>query len=90
MRAAIRIADLLLEIFNKYKEQIRNANGCTHLSLLQDKEESYVFFTYSKWDDEESLDAYRYSETFAEVWPQVKVIFAAPPEAWTVENIVTL
>ena len=82
-------ADFLL-IFDEYKERIRNAGGCLHLDLLRDKEEIYVFFTYSKWDNEASLDAYRYSETFKAVWPKVKVLFAAPAEAWTVEEIVNM
>ena len=79
--------DEFLRIFEKYKQQIRNAKGCTHLSLLRDKEEPYIFFTYSKWDDEKNLDAYRYSSTFAEVWPLVKIHFGAPAEAWTVNEI---
>ncbi|MBX7052459.1 MAG: antibiotic biosynthesis monooxygenase [Flavobacteriales bacterium] len=78
------------EIFDKYKERIRGAAGCTHLVLLQQSDEPWVFFTYSKWENEKFLDDYRYSATFAEVWPQVKVMFAAPAEAWTVNEIIEL
>lgn len=82
--------DEFLRIFDKYKHQIRNAKGCVHLSMLQCKEEPYVFFTYSKWNDENALDDYRYSSTFKEVWPQVKIHFAAPAEAWTVDELVEM
>jgi quinol monooxygenase YgiN len=82
--------DEFLQIFEKYKTQIRNAKGCTHLALLRVADEPYVFFTYSKWDNEQHLDDYRYSTTFAEVWPQVKVLFGAPAEAWTTDEIVAI
>lgn len=82
--------DEFLEVFEKYKQQIRDAKGCTYLVLLRDHDERYVFFTYSKWENEKHLDDYRYSATFAEVWPLVKVMFAAPAEAWTVDNVVEL
>lgn len=82
--------DEFTAIFDKYKTQIRNAPGCMSLTLLRGQEEPYVFFTYSKWNTEEDLDNYRYSQVFAEVWPQVKVMFAAPAEAWTVNEIVEL
>lgn len=79
-----------LNIFEKYKTQIRNAKGCSHLALLRDQDERYVFFTYSKWDNEKHLDDYRYSDTFATVWPLVKVMFGAPAEAWTVDEVLEM
>jgi quinol monooxygenase YgiN len=82
--------DDFLNIFEKYKKQIRAAEGCTHLTLLQAQDEPYVFFTYSKWNSEKDLDAYRYSPVFAEVWPQVKIMFVAPAEAWTVSSLTEL
>ncbi len=77
-------------IFEKYKEQIRAAEGCRHLTLLREKPEGAVFFTYSKWDDESFLEKYRHSAIFAEVWPQTKSLFAAPAEAWTVNEEIVL
>ncbi len=82
--------DDFLDIFDQYKTQIRNAAGCTHLTLLQAQDEPYVFFTYSKWNSEKELDAYRYSPVFSVVWPKVKVLFASPAEAWTVNNLMEL
>jgi len=83
-------SDEFLEIFHQFKQQIRNANGCYSLALLRDADEPYVFFTYSKWENEKFLDEYRYSAVFGEVWPRVKVLFGAPAEAWTVNEIVEL
>lgn len=77
-------------IFEKYKEQIRAAEGCRHLSLLREIPDGAVFFTYSQWDDESFLEKYRHSIIFAEVWPQTKALFALPAEAWTVKEEVVL
>jgi quinol monooxygenase YgiN len=72
-----------LEIFEQYQNQIRAAEGCCGLKLLIDANDPRIFFTYSLWEDESFLEIYRYSATFAAVWPQVKPLFAAPAEAWT-------
>lgn len=82
--------DDFLAIFHKYKEQIRHTPGCLSLTLLRDKEDGVVFFTYSHWEDERKLNEYRYSDTFAEVWPQTKALFDAPAEAWTTQTLVNL
>jgi quinol monooxygenase YgiN len=73
-------------IFDRYKSQIRMAEGCEHLSLLQDKHRPFIFFTYSRWRSESDLENYRLSRVFGEVWPQVKPLFALPAEAWTVSE----
>ena len=75
-----------LAIFTTYRDAIRNQPGCTHLDLLRDVRNSNVFFTYSHWDSEEQLNAYRDSETFGVVWPKTKALFADRPEAWSVQK----
>jgi quinol monooxygenase YgiN len=72
-----------LSLFNASKKLIRNFNGCSHLSLLQDKNNASVFFTYSHWEDENQLNAYRDSALFADVWAKTKVLFNDRPEAWS-------
>ena len=79
--------DAFLQIFHQYKNEIRHAEGCSHLDLLRLHHEGSVFFTYSMWLDEKYLDQYRNSAIFATVWPQTKALFAAPAEAWTVNNL---
>lgn len=76
-----------LPVFDKYKERIRAAEGCTHLQLWQDVNNANIVFTYSHWEDEKYLLAYRHSDVFAEVWPKAKALFAVPAEAWSVDAL---
>ena len=73
------------DYFNEIKNQVGNQPGCYGVKLLKDITSSGVFFTYSVWDNEESLNAYRYTPLFGEVWPKVKEWFSAKPEAWSTE-----
>ncbi|HHS95974.1 MAG TPA: antibiotic biosynthesis monooxygenase [Phaeodactylibacter sp.] len=76
--------DFLL-IFQNNKEKIAAFQGCTHLELWRDTKQSYVFFTYSYWESEAALNAYRHSELFQKVWAKTKVLFSEKPQAWSVE-----
>ncbi len=78
------------QIFRKTKQEIRSFDGCNFLELYQDKTDARVFFTYSYWENEQSLEAYRASPFFREVWSQTKPLFSAKPEAWSVNRIETL
>ncbi len=79
-----------LSVFNESKELIRNMPGCSHLELLNDINSPNVFFTYSYWNSEHDLNAYRDSELFSKVWSNTKILFEAKPEAWSVEQKVVL
>jgi len=79
-----------LRIFDQYQSRIRGAEGCISLALLRDVSDDRVFFTYSQWHSAEYVDRYRQSEVFDEVWPRVKLLFKEPPQAWTVESLVSL
>lgn len=72
------------KLFEQYKEEIASQPGCSKLQLLQDVNRPEIFMTYSWWNSEDDLDAYRHSDTFKLVWPATKVLFAAKPEAWSV------
>lgn len=61
-----------LDVFESSKEQIREFEGCNHLELLNDINQSNIYFTYSHWDSQEYLNAYRDSELFGDVWPAQK------------------
>jgi heme oxygenase (mycobilin-producing) len=74
-------------LFEERKSLIRNFEGCTHLELWQDKVHPHTFFTYSWWDSEEHLDAYRASHFFDDTWTLTKKKFAAKPEAWSVKQV---
>ncbi|MBX2983325.1 MAG: antibiotic biosynthesis monooxygenase [Flavobacteriales bacterium] len=71
------------ELFEGWRHRIIATPGCRELELLHDISEPGVFFTRSEWESQDDLEAYRGSEVFAEVWPTVKSLFAAPAEAWS-------
>ena len=72
-----------IELFDNHKSAIRNSPGCKHLELWQDKNLESQLCTYSIWEDVESLDNYRSSELFQNIWPKTKSLFSSPPEAWS-------
>lgn len=79
-----------LENFELMKDKIRNAPGNRLLELYQDKNNPEVFFTYSFWEEESDLENYRNSELFYDVWQFTKKLFNAKPEAWSVDQLVSL
>ncbi len=79
-----------LENFNENKEKIRNFRGCHLLELYRDKNDSNTFFTYSYWETEADLEAYRNSELFKVVWGKTKLLFNNKPEAWSVDKVESL
>ncbi|SFQ00247.1 putative quinol monooxygenase [Hymenobacter arizonensis] len=76
-----------LTIFRDSEARIRQQPGCRHLELWQDADNPAVYCTYSHWDDAAALDAYRKSALFGEVWPATKRLFAAPPVAFSVAQV---
>ena len=76
---------VFLNDFEKIKNKIRNREGCHHLELLRGVNGSNVLFTYSYWESEEALNAYRQSDLFKRVWKNTKEKFAERAEAWSVE-----
>lgn len=74
------------QVFDASKNKIKQRQGCQYLSLLQDKNNTSLFFTYSYWDNENALNEYRNSELFGEIWPKTKALFAKSPEAWTLNQ----
>lgn len=75
--------DSFLEIFNNSCEQIGAFPGCKSLKLLRDINQTNVLFTYSVWENAESLEAYRHSGLFEKTWAATKVLFCAKPMAWS-------
>jgi quinol monooxygenase YgiN len=79
--------EAFLAIFKATKDSIRSFPGCSHLELWNQLDEPNVFFTYSYWESEEALDAYRQSDLFAATWAKTKVLFNDRPQAWSVEEV---
>ena len=80
-------SDSFQAFFTEIKDQIEAQPGCKSVKLLKDKENSGIFFTFSVWDDQSSLNAYRETELFGKVWPTVKEWFADKAEAWSTEEV---
>ena len=79
-----------IAIFEDSKEQIRSFKGCLYLELLREKAEGPLFFTYSIWQDQQSLSNYRNSQLFEETWAKTKVLFTAKPDALSVDRLYQL
>lgn len=77
-----RVSDFL-ENFERNKTSIRGFEGCEHLELLQEEGKENVYFTYSWWNEPQSLENYRHSQLFKEVWAFTKSLFADKPQAWS-------
>ena len=73
--------------FISIKNKVANQPGCNGVKLLKEQENTGVFFTYSQWDSVEHLNAYRNTETFAQIWPTVKNWFSDKAQAWTVDEL---
>ena len=76
-----------IELFKESKPKILSFEGCNHVELLQGVNEDFIVFTYSFWDNELALNAYRNSNTFKGIWSRTKLLFDGKPEAWSVEEI---
>ena len=76
-----------VNIFKANKDEITSFNGCHCVELLRDINAQNIFFTYSIWDSESSLNKYRESNTFKDIWSKTKPLFSHKAKAWSVEEI---
>lgn len=81
-----QLVESFLLDFEENKNQIRKFDGCEKLNLLQDKNASNIFFTYSYWKSENHLNNYRDSTLFKTIWKKTKIKFLNHAEAWTLTN----
>lgn len=72
-----------LELFGSTKSLIRHFPGVLHLELHRDAANPAVYYTYSHWESETALEAYRVSALFESVWSRTKVLFAGKPLAYS-------
>lgn len=82
--------ETFLTNFDENKMKIRGFDGCQFLELYRDKTTPSIFFTYSYWESEAHLEAYRHSELFKNVWAKTKPLFNRNPEAWSVDKLASL
>jgi quinol monooxygenase YgiN len=74
-----------LDYFETIKNQIQDMPGILKLKLYQDVNDKNIVFTHSIWLNSESLENYRNSEAFSEIWPTTKALFASKPMAWSLK-----
>ena len=79
---AAHVEDFLAH-FSSIRGLIRNFPGVQHLELRGDANHSNVFYTYSHWNSESDLEAYRQSDLFKNAWAQAKTWFAGKPQAFS-------
>lgn len=75
--------DAFLAYFETIKHEIEAMPGNLGLKLYQDTRNKDVFFTHSFWLNAQSIEAYRHSDAFKEIWPKTKAMFASKAEAWS-------
>lgn len=79
--------DEFIQFFNRNKSRIGSFEGVQKLHLLQGTQSSNIFFTYSYWESEDTLEKYRKSDLFKSIWKETKAMFSEPAEAWSTEII---
>ena len=70
-------------IFCQIQPTIASFDGCRSLKLLQSIDNPTVLTTYSVWESEAHLDAYRHSDFFSQTWKTVKPLFYQKTQAQT-------
>jgi quinol monooxygenase YgiN len=70
-------------LFVANRALIAGFDGCLHLEILHDIHHPHVYFTYSKWQSADAIEAYRQSDLFTGIWARVKPLFIDKPEAWS-------
>ena len=76
-----------LQIFEEMKHQIAGFEGCESLQLLKQRGTDNVYFTYSIWQEEKYLEAYRNSDFFVNIWSKTKTHFSDKAQVWTLETV---
>ena len=72
-----------LKIFQENYKAISGFSGCISVELLRDAADPLCYCTVSRWDADNSLQAYRTSPLFESVWKTVKPMFGRKAEAFS-------
>ncbi len=79
--------DPFLSLFRASRPLIRAFPGCQHLELWRDADNPNVFCTYSYWESETALEAYRKSELFRGTWVRTNPLFSLKAQAFSVHPV---
>lgn len=69
--------------FTKNREVISSFPGCLSLDIYKDAALENVYYTFSIWESEAALEAYRDSDTFNLLWSYAKQRFSGKPLAYS-------
>ncbi len=83
MRFRSEEVERFLALYDRAYPVIVKQPGCHSVQLVREVNDPTAFATWSVWNDEASLDAYRRSAFFRNFsfWPEVKALFRLPAEA---------
>ena len=85
LKFARREMQTIKPLFTAVAPKVRGTDGCTYLEILYDLRDSGKVMTYSRWESEAHLEAYRESEIFRSFWSKIKPDFIKPAEAWSMQ-----
>lgn len=74
-------------IFSESQQKISSFKGCFGVKLWRDLHDSSTYFTYSHWDNLESIEEYKASDLFKSTWQKTKPLFSVPAQAWSLEEM---
>jgi quinol monooxygenase YgiN len=75
------------DIFTEHNAKIAAFPGCYSVKLVREISSSGEYFTHSIWEDTQTLENYRNSTLFKEIWQTVKPWFAEKAQAWSTELV---
>jgi heme-degrading monooxygenase HmoA len=79
--------DEFIVFFKDSQQKIKSFEGCHHVELMHDVNETNVYCTYSIWESEEYLNKYRFSAFFKIVWSKTKPLFSDKAVAYSLEKV---
>ena len=75
------------QFFAENRTTIASFPGCLSLDLYRDATLENVYYTFSLWENEAALEAYRHSDTFRLLWSFAKERFAGKPQAFSLVDV---
>jgi len=78
--------DIFKSLFKQSKLIILSFD-CYHVECLQSIDDPSIFFTYSHWQSVDSLNVYRHSHEFAQIWKNTKALFGDRAQAWSTREV---
>lgn len=74
-----------LELIACASSVVRDTKGCVYMQAHRVNNDPYTVFTYSLWEADEYLEAYRNTDYFKAFWKKLKPLFAERAEAWSLD-----